>query len=236
MTTYQASAMPAYARYTKSTAPHLSVTSFDGLTAFRAGPRRDPLSREEHLRSLSERGAMPNRGTTPFGSSILPVAGVVVPANCPGSYETDIEEHSRRQPLMPAVGSNGLLSSGAAGASHIDLGHIGEEQRLRSVPVSQHYARLADGQTEEQKRLLLITKERARRHADKRWEPTDTLGFGGGWRQQFLYFKYMEQQQQAEDRAQQPPSPASHAQQPFTTPFPSGPASTPGAPARVRFP
>ena len=241
MTTYQLSAMPAYAYHKKSTVPHLSVSDFSQLTAFRAGPRRDPLSRETHIHALAERGALRSKASTPFGSSILPISGVVVP---PGrSYESDILEHSRRERLMPAVGESGVLSSGAAGAYHPDLGHVGEEQRSRTVPVTPHYGRLASGQTEEQNRLLLITNERARRHSSKRWEPTDTLGFNSDWRAQFLAHEYMKQQQQRHEQElerqqqearfrqyqQAPPPSGGH---PFATPFPSGPAPTPDAPAR----
>ena len=72
-----------------------------GLQAFRAGPRRDPLSRQTHLMSQSAVGRLPNQlpggqhGRNLFG------AAPTVPPRWPGTWQSDIDQHSQREPLRP---------------------------------------------------------------------------------------------------------------------------------------
>ena len=149
----------------------LDKTSFANLTAFQAGPRRDPASRMLHVQALAASGrtsyaVTPQARNTGFIGS---------------SWGMDVEDHARIQGLLPAFGTDGLCTSGAAGISHPNLGVFGPVSGPPQA-TSQHFGRLAASLTEEKRRLLLLTGEQARRHADKRWAPTDTLGLGASWR------------------------------------------------------
>lgn len=171
---YQRVRAPAYT-------PHLDPYNVHGGAAFRAGPRRDPLSRVQHLMARSELGRLPNnlpggqRGHNTFGSA--PTA----PPGWPGTWESDIEQHSRRGPLQPANSAQiGGLLGGAAGAAHPSLGVAGVIGIAGAPPeplhMSAHFARQAAAMTEEERRLFLLTGERSRRHAERRWAPTDIFG------------------------------------------------------------
>ena len=218
-------------------APHLSVTSFAGLQAFRAGPRRDPLSRETHTLALAETGrssflhkssAVNAYTKNTFGQGVV---GTV------GNWESEIiSKHASRTPLMPAVGVmehggryDGVVGSGAAGAAHPHLGLFGANPQMGGgggmghgppPPMSPHYGRQTTGFTEEGKRQFLLSNERARRGAEQRWQRTNTIG------------AYVEV-----PMAQRPPATADgrggyhpHA---FETPMhPTMPLSTPNAPER----
>ena len=81
-------------------------------------------------------------------------SGLQVPDKWPGSWETDVLQHSKRGASFPAVAASTVLGSGAGGSAHPMLGHVGEHEQPR---VSPHYGRLANGQTEEERRLLLVT-------------------------------------------------------------------------------
>lgn len=163
-----ATSMPVACGYPRGSS--FLPNSFRSNTAFIAGPRRDPLSREAHVAAISASG----RGGLHGGSAHSPNtfgAGVIVPACWPGSWETDVSQRSNREPLRPAPGARSLLGAGAAGAAHPSCGILGTPSG--TLP---HFEKLATGCTEEQKRLLLITNERHRRHAERRYAPTDTLG------------------------------------------------------------
>ena len=152
---------------------HLDTSSTVGLTAFRAGPRRDPLSRELHV----QLGGQVKSGTNPFMRNTFGPAPIV-PPGWPGSWETDVSLHTQREPLTPSRGGmGGLLGSGAAGAAHPNLGLLGTHGGGGPPrDASPHYERQASGLTEEERRLFLLTGERARKHADRRWQRTNTLG------------------------------------------------------------
>lgn len=178
-------ATPKYAlpKSVHAQAMHLDPSNFSGLVAYRAGPRREPFSRQLHVEHLAQTG----RASTLSGEAVPPRhnmfgSGLQVPDKWPGSWETDVLQHSRRG-AIPAFSASTVLGSGAGGGAHPNLGHVGEHEQPR---VSSHYGRLANGRTEEERRLLLLTNERARRHAGQRWAPTDTLGLPTTWLQQQL--------------------------------------------------
>ena len=160
-------------------APHLDCCNFSGLTAFHASPRRDPLSRRTHIETLSATGRISAIArSTPHGcSSLLP--GCLVPERFYGSWETDVARHSQREPLRPGTADSSGPLDGAAGASHPNLGQLGS---LRGgsdgLRTSAHFSRLTAGYSEEERRQFLLTGERSRRNAAKRWAPTNTLGTG----------------------------------------------------------
>jgi len=194
---YAATRPPSYASAAASGrgafVPHLDLTSSAGLVAFRTGPRRDPLSRETHVLTLAGSGRSNSLGAKnaggPFSKGLMPGSGIV--PSLGGSWETDIERHSQRQPLMPATGVlenngryDGVLGSGAAGAAHPHLGLFGQHPQFGGgggmghgppPPRSPHFDRQAGGFTEEGKRQFLLTNERARRGSDQRWQRTNTL-------------------------------------------------------------
>ena len=195
---YQRTSAPSYASAASSGrglfAPHLDVSSTAGLTAFRAGPRRDPLSRETHVLALAGSGRSSNvhksGAVNAYTKNIFNAGVNVGPA---GSWENEIlTNHSSRQPLTPAVGSmenggrwDGVLGSGAAGAAHPNLGLFGANPQYGGgggmgygppPPTSPHYGIQTSGFTEEAKRQFLLSNERARRGADQRWARTNTLG------------------------------------------------------------
>lgn len=188
--------------YQAARGPALDLGSFSKTTAFNAGPRRDPLSRQLHVQAIAEQGRSGLKRGPAYLSNTFG-AGVSVPAQWPYSWETDINLHSRHQGLQPARGASDLFTSGAAGSSHPCCGILGSGS---SPQASHHYAKLSAGATEEESRLLLLTNERHRRHAERRYAPTDTLGL-----------------------MRPRPHPA-HAQ----TPAPMQGAPTPNAPARHR--
>ena len=169
---------------------HLDVTSASGLTAYRAGPRRDPLSHQMHVHALAATGRPLKAGPAgPYAMNMVGTSLVVAPH---ASWEADInEKHSNRAPLMPAVGSqenkgryDGVLGSGAAGAAHPHLGLFGQPTSYGGggmgvgppPPTSPHFGRQTSGYSEEAKRQFLLTGERARRGAHQRWAPTNTIG------------------------------------------------------------
>ena len=154
---------PSYYTYARGSAFDLST--FSKLSAFSAGPRRDPLSRQIHIQSVAEAGRGPAWLPNTFGS------GITVPPQWPYSWETDLEMHTQRRGVQPSRGARDVFSSGAAGAAHPNCGILGPEPRG-----SPHFARLSSGVTEEQKRMLILTNERHRRHAELKYAPTDTLG------------------------------------------------------------
>ena len=159
---------PSYYTYARGSAFDLST--FSKLSAFSAGPRRDPLSRQIHIQSIAEAG----RGGLKRGPAWLPNtfgSGITVPPQWPYSWETDLEMHTQRRGVQPSRGARDVFSSGAAGAAHPNCGILGPEPRG-----SPHFARLSSGVTEEQKRMLILTNERHRRHAELKYAPTDTLG------------------------------------------------------------
>ena len=153
---------------------HLDVHSSTGLTAYKAGPRRDPLSHERHLQHLGALG-MGISPTNPYTKNTFGPA-VTVPSGWHGSWETSVGSRSNREGLRASNGGmGGLLGSGAAGAAHPHLGLLGDLAH-GPPPASPHYARQASGYTEEERRVFLLTNERARKHADTRWQRTNTLG------------------------------------------------------------
>lgn len=181
---YAATRPPSYAAAAASGrglfAPSLDVRNTAGLTAFRAGPRRDPLSRQTHVESLLNAGRSSGliAGKAQPYVSNLRGPGAIVPEGWHGSWETDVATHSRRQPLQGAVRPDGILDptlfgSGAAGAAHPSCGLIAAGPPPQTSP---HFHKLASGCTEEEVRHLLITNERRRRHSERRYAPTNTLG------------------------------------------------------------
>lgn len=174
---YATTRKPSYASSSASgrglTPMHLDVTSPVGLTAFRAGPRRDPLSRELHV----QLGGHVKNSLTPFTRNTFGQAALI-PSGWHGSWETDVSLHTHREPLQASVGGmGGLLGSGAAGAAHPNLGVLGSYGGGGPPrDASPHFARHAASSTEEQNRLFLLTGERSRKHADQRWQRTNTLG------------------------------------------------------------
>ena len=137
-------------------------------TAFNAHSRLDPFSRERHISTLSAVGrtpGLPRQDRNLFGS------GVIVPDRWPGSWEYEIALRSLRSPLVLSP----LTSTDRpAGAAQNGLGVFSLDSP--PPPHSQHYPRLTSKATEEEKRQFLLTGERGRRHADQRWQPTNTLG------------------------------------------------------------
>ena len=213
---YAATHKPSYASSSASgrglTPMHLDLTSSVGLTAFRAGPRRNPLSRELHV----QLGGHVKNTLTPFTRNTFGQAALV-PSGWHGSWETDVSLHSQREPLQASAGGmGGLLGSGAAGASHPNLGLLGAIGGGGSPRgASPHFARHAGGSTEEENRQFLLTGERARKHASQRWQRTNTLG------------QYVEVMQRAA-----PPSPCQQLP-PLQTPMHQATSkATPAAPSR----
>jgi hypothetical protein len=66
-----------------------------------------------------------------------------------------------------------------AGAWHPHLALWGQEVHGPPRGASSHFAQQA-AVPEEQRRLFLLTGERARRHAARRWASTDPMGLAGG--------------------------------------------------------
>ena len=206
MAAYAAAVPPSYASASASgrgqIAPSLDVTSaLGGLAAFRAGPRRAPLDRQAHIEALSASARGLKKATSLTRNNTFGPA-VQVPSQWPGSWDYDVEQHSQRSNLSPSRRPDGrvggLLGSGAAGAAHEHLGLLGELNAGPPRNISAHFGNISAGLTEEETRLLLITNERARRHADKRWAPTDTLGNKPQWR------RHPHQQPQQQQQQQQP--------------------------------
>ena len=192
---YRSSQTPSYApSYAPSRPPSYATVESSarsiytpGLTAFRAGPRRDPLSRETHVLSMAQTGRSMNlpTATGPFAKNTFGAGLAVGPTS---SWEADLASHSARVPLMPAEDNgrhDGALGSGSAGAAHPHLGLFGAStlagggggMGMGPPPnTSSHFSRNAAALTEEGKRQFMLSGERTRRGADQRWQRTNTIG------------------------------------------------------------
>jgi hypothetical protein len=166
-------AVPEYSMAYASPPPAMTKIGFF------AGPRRDPISRELHIRALAEVGrtsALGSKlGSTHSGAHNLFGSGAVVPDRWPASWEVDLAARMRA-PLMPPPPRSAMLERAltpVAGSSHPSLGVFAIGPPPEASP--QHYALLTAGLTEEEKRQFLLTGERARRNAWKRYLPTDVL-------------------------------------------------------------
>ena len=165
----------------KASGSAFNVAQFGCITAFNAGPRRDPLSRQLHIEAIAAVGGGGLK-TGPAFMGCLSGSGVSVPPKWPYSWETDMDQHAQRQGLQPARGASAVLTSGAAGASHPNCGILGPQPKA-----SPHFPKLSAGATEEEKRNLLLTNERHRRGAQWRYLPTDTLGLRSSPPMQLVY-------------------------------------------------
>ena len=158
---------PSYYQHARGSA--FNPATWTSLSAFAAGPRRDPFSRQTHIMAIADAG----RGGLKRGPAYMQNtfgAGVTVPPDWPYSWETDVSQHTKSHGLQPSRGASVMLS-GAAGASHPNCGILGP-----SPQASPHFRILTNDATEEEKRLVLLTGERHRRHAELRYQKTDTLG------------------------------------------------------------
>jgi hypothetical protein len=172
-------------------AAHTDMRSAAGTVAFRASGRCDPASRQLHLMALADAGKCSSAQSKggPHAKNLYGSGCMASPAS---TWEAEIMQHAQRKPLGPAPGVlehgghyDGILGSGAAGAAHPHLGLFGASAWQGGgmgmgmgppPPTSPHYPMLSAAMSEEGKRQLLLTNERARRGAEQRWAPTNTLG------------------------------------------------------------
>jgi len=148
------------------------------LTAFKAGPRRDPMSRMEHLRALSETGRTIQPAANLSNTENLHGSGLVQRPGNPNSWETDVIAHAQPQPIdatqtLKALNDpvfDGMKPAGSA-SPHLGLFAM----HLGGPMTSQHYHHQTAGFTEEDRRNFLMTGERHRRHAGRRQQSTNTI-------------------------------------------------------------
>ena len=127
---------------------------FSRLRAYDAGPRQDPVARQQELEVRAALGrTLPTRR-----------AREVSWAPMTRTFESSPQAASSRSPVLDVR---------PAGASHERLGIFGS--RAGPASLSPFYPQLTKGATEEQCRLTLLTGEYHRKHAFARQRPTDTL-------------------------------------------------------------
>ena len=121
-------------------------SEFDGLTAFRAGPRRDPASRQLHVLALSDTGRVIETPSSTLRrdinstSSLRASSAVIVRDDCTNSWENDRSAHLHpARVAVPRVSDPVSTAPHArsAGTSHEHLGLFAHY--TGAPPTSHHY-------------------------------------------------------------------------------------------------
>jgi hypothetical protein len=150
------------------------------MRAFDAGPRCDPMARVAHVESLVRQARLietpGNKALRckPAASQSVFGAGVKVPPGAYNNLELDLEEHAYPRRIIPP--GPPLGASYPAGAHHPHLGLFADYTGDPTSSCSKHYPTLTASLTEEQRRIYLLTGERHRRHAERRYRPSQVFG------------------------------------------------------------